>query len=570
MTSVQDQAKALLEFRDRKQIVVDQAYVINQSRQIKLKEFFQEAWHVIEPATPFKPNWHLDAISDHLEALTYGEIQNLIINIPPRHTKSICVSVVWMVWSWTIDPSLRWLFSSYSEKLSIRDSIKCRRLIRSEWFQTYWGKLFNLTEDQNQKVRFENDQTGMRLATSVGGIGTGEGGQVLVVDDPHKVDEIESDVIRQGVLDWWDKTMSTRLNDPNTGSKVVVMQRIHEDDLTGHLISKMQDDAGADKYELLILPAEYDGNKRETSIGFSDPRTEYGELLNPERFDKTRIAALRASLGAYSASGQLQQSPAPPGGGIFKKQWWRFWYPNHYAPPERFITRVGKEYFEHDQIAIPVIDTYAQSWDMAFKDNVTSSEVVGQVWGRTGGNFFLLDSVSEKMDIIDTLDAVRAMTERWPETGEKLIEDKANGPAVIQTLKGKIPGLIPIQPLGDKEARARAITPFIESGNVYLPHPKYAPWVKDTLTQFAKFPRAILDDQVDALSQMLARWTRGLSPSAGRRNYMRTQDFKRTARQRAIRRYQMDGFGSKPSYGNISENGRGDLYRRKSGSNQIR
>src|SRR6266481_4002644 len=255
----------------------------------RLREFVRQAWPVVEPATRFIPGWHLDAICEHLEAVTQGHIRNLLINIPPRHMKSLDVAVFWPAWEWIRCPERRWLFSSYALSLSIRDSVKCRRLIQSAWYQSRWCDRFALTGDQNAKERFENDQTGYRLATSVGGAATGEGGDRVIVDDPHNVKEAESDTVRKGVIDWWDHVMSSRLNDPKSGAKVIIMQRVHEKDLSGHVLEQ-------GGYEHLCLPAEYEGNKRSTSIGWSDPRQEPGELLWPERFGTKEIEELKHSM----------------------------------------------------------------------------------------------------------------------------------------------------------------------------------------------------------------------------------------------------------------------------------
>src|SRR5277367_1361934 len=196
-----------------------------------LHEFVRQAWHIVEPSTPFVPGWHIDAIIDHLEAVSYGRIRNLLINVPPRHMKSLLVSVLWPAWEWIRWPERRSFYSSYAAQLSIRDSVKCRRLIESSWYQERWADRYALTGDQNTKGRFENNRSGYRLSTSVGGAATGEGGDRVVCDDPHNVQEPESDSVRKATLDWWDIVMSTRLNDPKTASKIVVMQRCHQRDL---------------------------------------------------------------------------------------------------------------------------------------------------------------------------------------------------------------------------------------------------------------------------------------------------------------------------------------------------
>ncbi len=239
-----------------------------------LGDFVRQAWHVVEPSTPFVPGWHVDAIIEHLEAVSSGQIRNLLINVPPRHMKSLLVAVFWPAWEWIRYPERRWLFSSYAAQLSIRDSIKCRRLIESPWYQVRWGNTFALTSDQNTKGRFDNNRSGYRLSTSVGGAATGEGGDRIICDDPHNVQEAESDAIRKATLDWFDVVMSTRANDPKTVGRVVVMQRCHQQDLSGHLLEQ-------GGWEHLCLPAEYEGATCATSIGWSDPRTQQGELLWP-------------------------------------------------------------------------------------------------------------------------------------------------------------------------------------------------------------------------------------------------------------------------------------------------
>src|SRR5271168_477551 len=248
-----------------------------------LREFVRQAWHVVEPATPFVPGWHIDAITDHLEAVTRGDIRNLLIYVPPRHMKSLLVSVLWPAWEWIAHPERRWLYSSYAATLSIRDSVKCRTLIESPWYQRFWGDRYTLASDQNTKTRFDNNRSGYRIATSVGGTATGEGGDRIVCDDPHNVQDAESDSVRKATLDWFDVVMSTRVNDPRTAAMVVVMQRCHQRDLSGHLLEQ-------GGYEHLCLPAEYEGPGRVTSIGFSDPRKEVGELLWPEQFGPEEIA----------------------------------------------------------------------------------------------------------------------------------------------------------------------------------------------------------------------------------------------------------------------------------------
>src|SRR5437762_2824184 len=201
----------------------------------RFKEFVVQAWPILEPQTEFVDGLHVDAICSHLQAVTEGHIGNLIINIPPGHAKSLLTSVFWPAWVWIDHPEARWLFSSYREPLATRDSVRCRRLIESAWYQQRWGDRYQLSDDQNQKSRFENTRTGYRVVVPMSA-GTGERGDYVVVDDPHSVDQAESDTERRSAIEWWNGSMATRLNDFATGHRIVIMQRLHETDLTGDLL----------------------------------------------------------------------------------------------------------------------------------------------------------------------------------------------------------------------------------------------------------------------------------------------------------------------------------------------
>jgi len=456
---------------------------------VSLGTFIRDGWHVVEPASPYVSGWHLDAITEHLEAVTRGDIRNLIINIPPRHMKSLSVCVFWPCWEWTTNPAIRWLFSSYSDRLSTRDSLKCRRLIQSPWYQQHWGSVFKLTGDQNEKMRFENDKTGYRLATGVGGAATGEGGDRLVVDDPIKAKDADSDAVRASANTWWDETMSTRGNDPKTVTKVIIMQRLHDDDLTGHMLTKIRE--GGEYYEHLCLPAEYEPRVYVSGIGWSDPRTKDGALLWPDRFGPDELEKLKRSLGSYGAAGQLQQRPTPRGGGMIKRAWWKFY-----------------------KVAPPQFDRVVDSWDMTFKDSKASDFVSGHKWGRVGANVYLLARIHDRMDFPTAQQAVKNLAAIAPPAPAKLVEDKANGAAIIASLRSTIAGLIAVEPDGSKQARAAAVSPYIEAGNVYLPDPSIAPWVEEVIAECAAFPLGAHDDDVDAMSQALARLMLGHSNSA--------------------------------------------------------
>ena len=355
-------------------------------------------------------------------------------------------------------------------------------------------------------MRFENDRTGYRIATSVGGSGTGEGGNRIVVDDPHNATEAQSDTQRESALTWWDETMSTRLNDPKKDSKVIVMQRLHERDLSGHVLEQ-------GGYEHLNLPAEYEPKTYISAIGWTDPRTQAGELLWPERFGESELAVLKRALGSYAAAGQLQQRPSPAEGGMLKRFWWKYWKPKGVEVPPVTVRLANGSLENIEAVELPTPDEQIQSWDMSFKDEKAAKSgdpdpVVGQVWYRTGADMFLVDQVRDRMDFPKTCQAVETMSVKWPGTTAKLVEDKANGSAVIATLKSKIVGLIPVEPDGGKIARTNAVAPTVEAGNVYLPHPLLVPWVNGFIEECAAFPNGAHDDQVDSASQAINRLAR--------------------------------------------------------------
>ncbi len=325
----------------RKPSLVDEIERELAKRSLRANSYAWQAWPVLEPSTPFVPGFHIDAIIDHLGGnQPRGSIRNLLINVAAHHMKSLLVSVFWPAWEWIQWPERRWLYSSYAATLSIRDSVKCRTLIMSPWYEIRWGNVFGaLTGDQNTKGRFDNTRRrGIVWPPPGGGAATGEGGDRLVCDDPHNVQEPESESVRKGTLVWMDVVMSTRQNDPRSTSKTVVMQRCHQRDLSGHLLEQ-------GGWEHLCLPAEYEATTRVSSIGFSDLRTEPGELLWPERFGHIELTDLKRSMGSYAAAGQLQQRPSPAEGGMIKRYWFRYWQHRqaHNLPPILVMVRTATE-----------------------------------------------------------------------------------------------------------------------------------------------------------------------------------------------------------------------------------
>lgn len=442
--------------------------------------FTKRAFSILEPKRQFIGGWHLEAICEHLEACYAGEIQELLINIPPRHMKSILASVMFPAWVWTKAAEKRFLCSAYAKSLSIRDSVKTRRIIQSQWYQSRWGSHFRLTGDQNAKEKFENDKTGYRIATSVGGAGTGEGGDFVCVDDPHKVREAESAKVREGVLDWWDQEMSSRENDPKTGCKIITMQRVHEKDLSGHVLAK-------GGYVHLMLPAEFEPERKcFTEIGFEDPRTERGQLIWEKRVDKPALDKLKRSMGTRTAAGQLQQRPSPAEGDIIKREWFQFY-------------RTIPEDLEFKALSV----------DLSFSEGSNNSFAVFQAWGRKGPNKYLLGQTRRQIGFNDQLIAFQNMITTWVPDA-KWVEKKANGAALIDVAKKKIDGIIAVEPHGSKEARLEAVSPQIEAGNVWLPHEDIAPWINDYIDELVTFPNSEFDDQVDATTQALTKLSDGL------------------------------------------------------------
>lgn len=468
-----------------------------------LRAFVKSAWGTLQPGVSYVHGWHIDAICDHLEAVASGEIRKLIINISPRSSKSTIGAVAFPAWIWLNDPVKKFLFSSYDLKLSFRDSRFCRSLVGSQWYQRNWGSKYKILSNkggQDSKQRFDNDKGGFRIATSTDAGTTGDGGDILFYDDPNDIRQMTSDPYIEQVIYFHEHVMSSRLNDAKTGCRVCIQQRSGERDLTGHILSK---ELG---WEHLVIPMEYEGSKKVTSIGWSDPRKEIGELMWPDKIGPTEIEEMKVPLGSIGWAGQYQQRPSPGEGNKFKREHWNYWNSaKTETGPVRVKTPGSAAVIEKLPVPLPpAFEQIVQSWDMTFKDEKENDFVAGHVWGRIGANTYLLDRVKARLDFPRTLTAVRKMSERYP-CPEKLVEDKANGPAVISTLRNEIPGLIAINPEGGKVSRANAVAPYVEAGNVYLPNPDIFPWVNDFIEEAANFPRAKFDDDVDAMTQALRR-----------------------------------------------------------------
>ena len=485
---------------DRRALAVLQDEALARRAPHALRTYVEWAWPILEPATPFLGNWHIDLICEYLEAISAGQLRRLVINMPPRYGKSLLVSVLWPTWEWLTHPSTRWVFVSYSEALASRHSLDRRRLLQSEWYRRHWGSRIRLTHDQQAKLEFHNTRRGMMVATSVGASITGKGGNRLVMDDPHNPMQAESDAQRAHAIDFYTHTLSTRLDDKRRDATVLVMQRLHTRDLAAVCL-----DLG---FEHLCLPAL--ASSRTTIVFPRSGQTrvrESHEPLWPTREPVAQLDEQRQLLGSYGFAGQYQQDPVPRTGGMFVRDWWG-WYDD---PPGTF-------------------DEVLQSWDLAFKDGDGSDFVVGLVAGRVGAQVYLLDRYKAKASFVDTCRAIEALGARYPQTRAVLIEDAANGPAVVNALHHQIRGLLAVRPEGGKISRAAAVQPQIEAGQVSLPRPcvpdgRPIPgraWVQDFVDTCAAFPKGAHDDDVDALTQLLVRWNQP-GPEAGFLQFVREE-----------------------------------------------
>ncbi len=469
-----------------------------------LADFVRQAWHVVEPGVDLVWSWHIDAICQHLEAVSDGRVKRLLVNVPPGHMKSLIVAVFWPAWVWIERPSWRALFGSYDMGLSTRDAMRCRMVVESDWYRDTFNVSWTLRGDQNTKTWFENTQNGLRMAltTSMTGKGTGFRGDATIFDDPLNVKQSPTTEELEGNKFWWDKRMSSRLNNMAEGVRVGIMQRLHDNDLSGHLIER-------GGYEHLCLPTEFDPERAcKTSIGFEDPRTEAGELLFPQMFPPEVIAEAKIDLGSFQFAGQHNQSPIPHGGGILKAKDFRFWYTRRNPPPPVRVTLEDGEIWECIQERLPDrFDRRLTSTDCTFKDKKTSDFVVMQVWGVLKAKRFLLDQVHDRLSFTATLAKLQDLIEEHKGCNAHLIEDKANGTAVLNVLKDAVAGMIAIEPDGNKAARCEAISPQVEAGNLYLPHPTEFPWVDGLIHELISFPKSKHDDRMDALTQAL-NWLR--------------------------------------------------------------
>jgi phage terminase large subunit-like protein len=490
--------------------------------ELSLYEFIKQAWaaSAIEGGTQFTDGWHIRVICEHLEAIANRQIKNLIINMPPRYSKSSIVSVAFPAWVWVNAPHEQFMYCSYASSLALRDSVRCRRLMLSPWYQKRWGNRFQLVGDQNTKGRFDNNRSGYRMTTSTGGSITGEGGSMLIADDPNNTkDGDNSDVKRERTIEWWNHVWSTRLNDKKNDCRVVVQQRYHMRDITGYITSQ---DTELKEWTNLILPAEYEPEyKRKTILlpstngkVWEDPRQNDGDLLWPERFDEKAMKSIKNALGSEAAiAGQLQQRPSSREGNIIKKAWFQWW--KDAQPPQ--------------------IEFVVQSWDTAFSEKKTAAYSACTTWGvfydhNYIENVILLSMWRGRVEYVELREIAKRLYHDYRDTGKVheskfkgrpidlfLIEARASGDPLIKDLQSAGIKAIPVDPAGrgNKIQRLNFVTPLLEGERVWLPArpPSFdhlLPFADELLENVACYPNLESNDIVDTMSQAFMKLKTGM------------------------------------------------------------
>jgi predicted phage terminase large subunit-like protein len=447
-----------------------------------LSSFISECFLLLNPSTPFCPNWHIDLIASKLEACRQGRIKRLIINVPPRNLKSICATVAFTAWWLGQDPSAQILCASYAQDLANKHSMDTRSVMMSRFYMDTFGT--RISSQRAAMEEFTTTEHGFRMATSVGGVLTGRGADVIILDDPQKPDEALSEAERRRVNTWYDHTLFSRLNHKDKGCIIIIMQRLHVDDLVGHVLER-------DDWEVVSLPAIAEEEERhviETLLGASVHIRKPGEALHPERESVETLAMIQRSLGPYAFAGQYQQAPVPLEGGLVEDGWWGI--------------------YEGDQHPF---DRVIQSWDTANKESEASDYSVCTTWGLKERKAYLLHVLRKRMNYPDLKRAVRSQAEAH-NPHLILIEDKASGTQLIQELNREGRWLVKgCKPDRDKYIRLKTQTALIERGDVLLP--RSASWLGEYRLELGAFPRARHDDQADSTSQARAWIQEGFQTS---------------------------------------------------------
>lgn len=478
-----------------------------------LLDFIGAAWPLIEPMA-FARNWHIEAICDHLEACANWEIDRLLINMPPRHMKSLGVNVFFPAWIWAQDPNpdgdprypfgirrgswrgpgVKFMHLSYESTLSTRDGVKCRQIIASPWYRRLWGHRFQLRDDQNQKTRFDNLRGGHRLSTSEGGVITGEGADIIVYDDPHNVRDIAgaSSLVRETTLRFWDEALPSRLNNQAHGVFVVIMQRVHEHDLSGHILANEQG------WTHLCLPAIYEPKhpypirttvrRRATGDVWADPRQE-GEPLWPAKFPREALERIAKdqSMTSHVAAGQLQQRPTAAEGGLFKRDWFAH----------------TLEIDDHYGFAAARRLELVRAWDLAWTEEASDSApdyTVGVLMGRDPEShvLYVLDVVRGRWSPAQLIHEVKMMAAiDGYNCRIRIPQDPGAGKFVAHALAAELQGYsVTVEP--EHVSKAQRAVPLAWQAENRLLVLRKGNWNKAFIEELCAFPNGANDDQVDA------------------------------------------------------------------------
>ncbi len=446
--------------------------LLRQALRQDLPSFIHRSFQLVSPGAPFRHNWHLDAIAWHLRQCFHRRVRRLVITMPPRNLKSICASVAFPAWALGQDPTLRFVAASYSQELAAKHARDCRAVLQSPWYREAFPRT-RLDPAKNTEFEFETTARGGRLSTSVGGTLTGRGGDFIVIDDPMKPAEAMSEAKRAAVQEWYDCTLYSRLDDRTRGVIVVVMQRLHLDDLVGHVLGK-------EYWVHLDLPAIAEAPQRVRVADDLWHQRAIGDVLHPAREPLAELERLRATLGSHAFEAQYQQQPVPADGGLVK---WR-WFRTYGRAPDR---QPG--------------DEVIQSWDTANKAGERNDYSVCTTWLMRDEACYLLDLHRERLEFPALKRRVAALR-RQHGADAVLIEDRGSGTQLIQALLEEGLHAIAVAPEADKATRLCAQSLHIEAGRVLLP--AEASWLDEFRTELLRFPQGRHDDQVDSLSQFLA------------------------------------------------------------------
>lgn len=440
-----------------------------------LSSFIGVSFGVLTPGTEYQHSWHIDLIASKLAAFAAGEIKRMVIMLPPRSLKSHCASICLPAWILGHDPTRRIVCASYSQELADFLARGCRTLMLSPMYRHLFPGT-QLSSSRSSVSEFMTTQQGMRLATSVGGTLTGKGGDFLIIDDSLKPSDALSDILRNGANEWYDSTAYPRLNDKANGGVLIIMQRLHEDDLVGHVLRH----GGWEVVRLPAIAQEDEVHRFRTAFGLQEIIRREGEALHPERESLETLQQTKITQGEANFGGQYQQDPAPRGGGILKENWIATYQPHEL--PETF-------------------DHVLQSWDTASKVTQLADYSVCVTFGIKQGKIYVRDVERIKVDFPGLRNAAIRLAQQY-KPRVILVEDRSSGIQLIQELPGHgIHTVKPWNPKGAKEIRFASITGLFEAGRVLLP--EKAPWLADYIHELTTFPRGRHDDQVDATTQGL-------------------------------------------------------------------